>query len=45
LAKLCQGRRTIDAFSTLQGRQTLVNLLAELGKLHSADLLMLLKES
>jgi hypothetical protein len=44
LAELRLGRRAIDAFATFQGCQTPVALLAELGKLHGADLLMLLKE-
>ena len=45
VAQLRQGRRAIDAFPTLQGRQTPVALLAELGKLRGADFLMLLQES
>jgi hypothetical protein len=44
VAQLCLGRRAIEAFPTVQGRQTPVNLLTELGKLHGTDLLMFLQK-
>jgi hypothetical protein len=44
VAQLRQGRRAIEAFPTVQGREAPVDLLTELGKLHGADLLMFLKQ-
>jgi hypothetical protein len=44
MAQLRQGCRAIEAFTTVQGRETPVNLLTELGKLHGTDLLMFLKK-
>jgi hypothetical protein len=44
LTELCQGCRTIDAFPTVQGRETSVDPLVKLSKLRYADFLMLFQE-